>query len=642
MDLNLLKIMIESACSDGVISDEELEILKGKAAEMGVAEGDLDFLIHCELNKVKSLSGIKSTKVKKEIIQPEASGFITSEPVDTSNQSGFVNQNISQFNQEKFTDVSVLSNQGAMSIVQKAKYLGKWVIIKRIKPEHKDDLTYQELFFKEFENAYHLDHEHIARLLGKGVDEQGAYYYMEYIDGRELTELIGTGGLKNIILVKKISEQILEALSYLHKKQIYHRDLKPANILITYKGDNVKLTDFGLAQADIFEDNLLKVGTPKYASPEQLVKGNSADHRADIYSFGLILLEMLTGQVADNQKAESIDTKLYRIIDRCVQELPQNRYMSCDDIIKELLKEETPVTEIPQWLIGKIKEYCADGLLSANERKILEIEANKINIDKELFKTLLADELEKARIKVEKEKQKEKQQQAIIQKQQKEEIIQKVKPVKKNPQKENSTSFGKIAKIIFFLILIVGGGYLIVRFIVNKNPVDNKTIVVEKYFVNARDLNLRSAPDSKDRSNIIKTYKEGTALIMIEKGQEWSKVRIEDDQNTGYMRTEFLAQELAYNQDSTKNKNGDKNQTVPDNPDAEINYVITNSAPLRSSKIPIGNSNVLKRLPYGTKVIVLDKEVNWIKVQVEEVTGYLHSTNLIDSQSFEKKGNPKI
>ena len=103
-----------------------------------------------------------------------------------------------------------MSSQGAMSTVYQGKQYGKWIIIKRIKPQFKDNEDYKSLFFKEFENAYHLDHPNIVRILDKGEDEEGAFYTMEYVDGQSLTDLIKTGRtVKDERLTKKLFSQII-------------------------------------------------------------------------------------------------------------------------------------------------------------------------------------------------------------------------------------------------------------------------------------------------------------------------------------------------------------------------------------------------------------------------------------------------
>ncbi len=317
---NMLKILIESACANGTISDTDREIIYKKAQQIGISKEEIDKIINEELEKHKQ---------NEEL----ASGFMPIEDVEQEIKKEKEKQNVNT-SDSKFTNIQPLEYQGAMSSVYRAKLYGKWIIIKRIKPEYKDKQRYRELFYKEFENAYHLDHPNIVRLIDKGEDNEGPYYTMEYIDGRPLSKMITATGLNNDRLSLKIAKQILDALSYVHKKQIFHRDLKPDNIFITYRGDNVKILDFGLATADAFDDNLKKAGTPRYASPEQLTNAADVDQRSDIYSFGKIFLEMLTGDVSDSAIERVNDPKMKFIIEKATAKNKEERFYDCEEILE--------------------------------------------------------------------------------------------------------------------------------------------------------------------------------------------------------------------------------------------------------------------------------------------------------------------
>ena len=316
----MLKILIQSACQEGTISDSDKEIIYRKAQQQGIKREVVDKLIAQEIEK-NSSDGLES-------------GFMPIDEIPTTDNNSQQNIVSAEQEQTKFTNQEPLSSQGAMSTVYQAKLYGKWIIIKRIKPQYKNNSKYRELFIREFENAYHLDHPHIVRLLDKGEDAEGLYYTMEYIDGRALSEMIKKDGLGNDKLAEKIARQIIDALIYVHKKQIYHRDLKPDNIYLTYKGDNVKILDFGLAAADNFDDNLAKAGTPRYASPEQMNPQMNIDQRSDIYSFGKIFLEMLTG-TTDIASIGKVHSLLYRyIIEKSLATDRQQRFNDCDEILE--------------------------------------------------------------------------------------------------------------------------------------------------------------------------------------------------------------------------------------------------------------------------------------------------------------------
>ena len=394
MSVEIMKMLVQSACSDGTLTDVDRKLLEKKASDFGISQDQLDKMIQAELNGGQTdepESNLEGSGFVTEAPQPqpqpqpqatpqpapqpapqpkeepiEGSGFITEQPqqppqpttptqqAPTSSASSVSQASFAQSMavSSRFTDVKPMSTQGAMSTVYQGKQYGKWIIIKRIKPQYKDNEDYKSLFFKEFENAYHLDHPNIVRILDKGEDEEGAFYTMEYVDGQSLTDRIKSGKTqKDERLTKKIFTQMLDALSYVHKKQIIHRDLKPDNMIVTYRGDNVKILDFGLASADYFDDNLVKVGTPKYAAPEQMTKGNEVDQRADIYALGLILLEMTTGSLNDKNADTVKNPNFQEIIRKSTKQNRDERFYDCQEIMEVLNRPITasaPVTQPAQ------------------------------------------------------------------------------------------------------------------------------------------------------------------------------------------------------------------------------------------------------------------------------------------------------
>lgn len=555
MSLELLKILIESACADGIVTEEEMTHLSKKAEETGVSLEDLNFMITSELEKVKSQTQWLKQPGGQFQQNDLSSGFVNTAENDLS--SGFISSdNTSQSVanndiQSKFTDITTLDDQGAMSIVQKAKHYGKWLIIKSLKQEFKDNNQYRELFLKEFENAYHLDHPNIVRIFDKGEDSERLYYTMEFIDGQRLTKLIGTSGMQDTALIKRIYLQMLDALSYVHKKQIFHRDLKPDNILITFKGDNVKILDFGLAAADCFDDNLQKVGTPRYAAPEQSNKNIQTDQKADIYSAGLILLEMLTGQIKklDTQKIE--DDVFIEIIKKSTQPVPDNRYSGCGEISKILTSQVQTITTIPNWLEDKIREFAADGVITKNERTVLELEAKNNNIDIKTIDAFLHLELEKvktARKKREKAEQKHKEiekQRAEAEKKRQKKIQAQRKKLDRQIRRSSPDAIARRRKrrrrIIYAVIIL-----LIFLFIKRQRVKDifrehfasyTEGNELPKMYVIAKGLNLRSG--NSRESKIIDAFPYGTEVVVFEESGGWARIRV--DGQTGYMATKYLA-----------------------------------------------------------------------------------------------------
>ena len=344
-------MLIESACSEGTLSASDRELLEKKANELGVSLDELNTFINSKLSPqpVGEFDSESSGFVIAEQLEDSASGFVMKEDEVTESIPQPKVETKEKTFEDKLTDLQVLSKQGAMSIVSKGKLYGKWIIVKRIKPEFKDNPEYKSLFLKEFENSYNLDHENIVKILDKGEDSNGLYYTMEYVDGRPLSDCIKNGELKNEKLIKSVVKQLCSALSYVHKKQIVHRDLKPDNIMVTYRGDNVKILDFGIAYTDSYDDNLVKVGTPKYAAPEQNGKGNLVDQRADIYALGLILLEMSTGSLQDRQ-AQTVENPNFKlVITKATKPNPEDRYHDCEELLEDLNKTIViPVSQVSE------------------------------------------------------------------------------------------------------------------------------------------------------------------------------------------------------------------------------------------------------------------------------------------------------
>jgi len=228
---------------------------------------------------------------------------------------------------DKFEDISLLSeNEMAYCIVLKAKRHGKWHIIKRLKPQYANNPFYVQLIEKEFDIAYQLDHPHIAKVMDKDYDNNGMFIISEFVDGETLRSRMQRQDFKvDAQFVKRIIGQINDALAYIHSKQIVHRDLKPENILITHNGNNVKVIDFGLSDSDYHYLFKGAAGTRKYAAPEQLAENPSSSFKADYYSLGLILLELLTG-VVDGGAAKSLKSPFKEIAQGCLNVDPDRRY----------------------------------------------------------------------------------------------------------------------------------------------------------------------------------------------------------------------------------------------------------------------------------------------------------------------------
>lgn len=184
------------------------------------------------------------------------------------------------------------------------------VVIKAMHQRFISDLRFHELFIREMEFLSQFQHPNVVSLLKTGVDPAvGPFLVMEYLDGKPLGDILDETPVLPAKRVGKLLVQLCKALQAAHNRGIIHRDIKPNNMMILPGNDSherLKVLDFGLAKLaaaphitmeDLKGQNrsIRAVGTPEYMNPEQM-RGNEVDHRADFYSVGVLLYEMLTGR----------------------------------------------------------------------------------------------------------------------------------------------------------------------------------------------------------------------------------------------------------------------------------------------------------------------------------------------------------
>ena len=232
----------------------------------------------------------------------------------------------------QFTDVTIL-NTSKVNIVAKAKRYGRWWLLKGLNKQVANETAYIQRLRKELELLMQLEHPFVVSTVGlEMVEDLGNCIVMEYVEGTTLKEWLKEKHTRKDR--KRIAIQLGEAVDYIHTKGIVHRDLKPENIIITKNGNNVKLTDFGLADSCSYAILKQPAGTPQYMSPEQMQTA-VADVRNDIYSLGIVYSEMNLGY------------GFKHIIHRCLKPI-ELRYQNVSELRNAIRKQEK-ITAIFAW-----------------------------------------------------------------------------------------------------------------------------------------------------------------------------------------------------------------------------------------------------------------------------------------------------
>jgi serine/threonine protein kinase/tetratricopeptide (TPR) repeat protein len=265
--------------------------------------------------------------------------------------------------------------KGGMGRVYKAldTKIDEKIALKLIKPEIATDKKTIERFGNELKYARKIRHKNVCHMYDLGEEKGNHFITMEFVEGEDLKSMIRMSGQLSTGMTIKVAKQICDGLSEAHKLGMIHRDLKPGNVMIDKNG-NARIMDFGLVRslkAKSITGAGVMIGTPEYMSPEQ-VEGKEIDKRSDLYSLGVALYEMVTGQVpfegdtpftiGVKHKSEipqepkkindQIPDDLNLLIMKCLEKDKDRRYQSADEIRSDLENIEkglpTAVGEIPK------------------------------------------------------------------------------------------------------------------------------------------------------------------------------------------------------------------------------------------------------------------------------------------------------
>lgn len=257
--------------------------------------------------------------------------------------------------QRDFPQLEILEliGRGGMGLVYKARQrkLNRIVALKVLAPEIASDPTFAERFLREAQALAKLTHPNIVTVHDFGERHQRYFLLMEYVSGTPLRELLDNRRYEPREALELVYE-ICAGLQYAHDQGIVHRDIKPENILVDDKG-HVKIADFGIARLLDVDEGDWKLtrmsqvmGTPQYMAPEQMNRPVDVDHRADIYSLGVVFYELLTGELPHGRYALpsellEVDTHVDEIVLRVLDREPSRRFQSAAELSSRIAEVQS-------------------------------------------------------------------------------------------------------------------------------------------------------------------------------------------------------------------------------------------------------------------------------------------------------------
>jgi eukaryotic-like serine/threonine-protein kinase len=271
-------------------------------------------------------------------------------------------------------EVIDLLGRGGMGLVYRAfdRQLNREVAIKTVTEGFTGDQEMLKRFYQEAAKTGALRHPNIVTVYDLGEQDGFPYIVMEYLSGDPLDRLIQSGKAQSLGYKLKILEQVCYALGYAHRNDVIHRDVKPANVIVQPDGA-VKLLDFGIARQENAESRLTRtgsvIGTLQYMAPERL-RNAAFDGRSDIFSVGIMMFQLLTGQLPFtgdyaivhkilteqhpplSQYLEKYPSALDGIIDRALAKSPDDRYSTADEMAADLgsIERDLRKEQVAEWI----------------------------------------------------------------------------------------------------------------------------------------------------------------------------------------------------------------------------------------------------------------------------------------------------
>ncbi len=257
-------------------------------------------------------------------------------------------------------EVTAELGRGGMGVVYKGwePSLNRQVAIKCLGEHLLNDEDLVERFTREAKATAALNNPNVIQIYFIGKEKDVPFFAMEYIEGQSLDDILKGGNSLSVKHAKNLLKQACLGLAAAHKKDLVHRDIKPANLMLTTDG-TLKIVDFGIARTREYGDKLTNtgefVGTPGYLSPEVCI-GQEVDQRSDIFSLGIVFYEMLAGKVPFENDSplglmlevvqsdipdirelnKKVDKKTSFILNKMIAKSPDERYQSCEDVIRDL------------------------------------------------------------------------------------------------------------------------------------------------------------------------------------------------------------------------------------------------------------------------------------------------------------------